>query len=78
MSPWKGWALGETALYIDQPPGAQYVGLFMQFEDEVEQLGAFSTPDCAMKVQAWLEHALTMVGSANAELVTRLQELERG
>ncbi len=78
MSSWKGWQLGDAALYIDQPPGAHYVGLFIQFEDEVEQLGAFSSPECAMKAQAWLEHALSAVGQANAMLVERVQELERG
>lgn len=75
MPQWKGWALGEAALYLDQPPGASYVGLFLQVEDHVEQLGAFSSPECAMQAQLWLENALTLVGQANAELAAQLAEI---
>lgn len=74
MSEWKGWALAETALYLDQPRGSEHVGLFMQYGNDHHQVGGFLDVEAALEFQGWLDTALTAVGAANAELVQALRD----
>lgn len=69
---WKGWALGDRALYIQRPAGSQYVRLYLQHQDEVVEVGIFADTDAAIAAQQFLEDAIEQVGVANLELTAAL------
>ncbi len=73
MAEWTGWAYNNTAIYLDRPAGAEYVGLYVQYDDDVHQLGIFLSEDTAREFQAWVSAAIGATGQANALLVDELQ-----
>lgn len=76
--PWKGgWALGTSALYLDKPPGSEYVGIYIQYDNEPHQVGILLDQNVAAEFHAWMEAAISTVGLANAALVDALQEEQR-
>lgn len=77
MPEWKGWALGSSALYLDKPPASEYVGIYIQYDNEPHQVGILLGPDTAEEFQAWMDAAISTVGLANAALVERLHEEQR-
>lgn len=72
---WKGWALGNSALYIARQRGSDHVGLYIQYDNEPHQVGIFLDEDVARETQAWLEAAISATALANAELAGRIEEL---
>ena len=76
---WKGFALGETALVIDEPlGGGGRVYLCLQFGNDVYRVAQFFTTEAAQQTQAWLEAAISAVGNMNNELVQQIREFLDG
>jgi hypothetical protein len=75
VSEWRGWTLGETALFFSRKPGSDHVGLFIQYENDVHQVGVLLDEDVARETQAWLDAAITSTAVANAALADYIAEL---
>lgn len=76
---WRGFAFGDTALVIDEPPGAAgRVYLCLQFGNDVYRVAQFFSRDAAAQTQSWLEAAIQTVGGMNNELVQQIREFLDG
>lgn len=69
MTEWKGWSVAGTVLYVSRPQGSEHIGLFMQYGQEVYQLGGFLDEGSAAQFQDWMAVAMVAPGLANAELM---------